>query len=62
MADQKKYKVKVIQHLVRGNKIAKSGDVLTADKFIDVEASVKGGYIELVEAKAEAPKKAKKTK
>ena len=49
---KKKYKVKVIQHLIKGNQIAKSGDVLTEDKFIDVQDSLKGGFIELVEVKA----------
>ena len=56
----KKYKVKVIQHMIKGNKIAKSGDVLTEDKFIDVKESLKGKYIELVEETKEAPKSTKK--
>lgn len=59
MAELKKYKVKVIQHLVKGNKIAKSGDVLTEDKFIDIKASLDGGYIEEVKAKAQAKTKSK---
>lgn len=54
MAKQKEYRVKVIQHLVKGNKIAKSGDVLTEDKFINVKSSLDGGYIEEVKAKAQA--------
>lgn len=57
---KKKYKVKVIQHLIKGNKIAKSGDVLTEDKFIDVKASLNGGYIEEVKEAKEAPKSTKK--
>lgn len=61
---KKEYKVKVIQHLIKGNKIAKSGDVLTEDKFIDFKASLDGGYIEEFQAKKtdeelKAKKKAK---
>ena len=56
----KKYKVKVIQHLIKGNKIAKSGDVLTEDKFINVKESLGGGYIEEVKAEAKAKAKASK--
>ena len=54
-----KYKVKVIQHLVKGNKIAKSGDVLTEDKFINVKDSLSGGYIEEVKEETKAKTKAK---
>ena len=57
----KKYKVKVIQHLVKGNKIAKSGDVLTEDKFINVKDSLSGGYIEEVKEETK-PKTKTKTK
>lgn len=57
--NKKEYRVKVIQHLIKGNKIAKSGDVLTEDKFIDVKASLDGGYIEEVKAEAKAKNKAK---
>jgi len=57
----KKYKVKVIQHLIKGNKIAKSGDVLSEDKFIDVKDSLDGGFIEEAKAKAKAKAEPKTT-
>lgn len=60
MAKLKEYRVKVIQHLIKGNKVAKSGDVLTEDKFINLKESLDGGYVELV--KAETPKTAETTK
>ena len=46
-----KFKIKVIQHLLKGNKIAKSGDIVDASEFIDLENSLKGGYCEEVDPK-----------
>jgi len=41
-----KYKIKVIQHLLKGNRIAKSGEVVDGSQFINLQASLDGGYIE----------------
>lgn len=46
----KEYRIKVIQHLLKGNQIAKSGEVVTADKFINLQDSIDGGYVEEVES------------
>ena len=44
----KKYKVIVIKVLLKNNELASSGDVVDGDKFIDLEQSLKGGYVEEV--------------
>ncbi len=55
-----KYKVKVIQHMIKGNKIAKSGDVVDETQLINPKHSIEGGYVELVEENTEAEKTTKK--
>ena len=59
-----KYKVKVIGHMIKGNKIAKSGDIVDESQLINKDHSVDGGYVELyidleVEAKVKAESEAK---
>lgn len=56
MSKAKKYRIKVIQHLLKNNKIAKSGDVVDGTAFINLQASLDGGYVEEVNGK-EASKK-----
>ena len=46
-----KYRIKVIQHLLKGNKIAKSGDVVDGSQFINLQASLDGKYVEEVKDK-----------
>ena len=46
-----KFKIKVIQHLLKSNEIAKSGDIVDGKEFIDLQASLKGGYCEEVDPK-----------
>ena len=46
-----KFKIKVIQHLLKGNKIAKSGDVVDGEEFVNLKDSLKGGYCEEVDPK-----------
>lgn len=55
MAD---YKIKVIQLLLKGNQIAESGDIVDGSKFINLQESLDGGYIELAKEKKEKEKKA----
>jgi hypothetical protein len=43
-----KYRIKVIQHLIKGNKIAKSGDVIDGSQFINLQESIDGKFVELV--------------
>lgn len=43
------YKILVIQHLLKGNNIAKSGDIVDGSKFINLQESLDGGFIELVD-------------
>lgn len=53
-----KYKVLVIQHLLKNNKIAKSGDIVDGKNLPNEKASLKGGYVELVkEVKKKEAKK-----
>mgnify|MGYP005990890711 CR=1 FL=1 len=55
-----KYKVLVIQHLLKNNKIAKSGDIVYGSQLPNEKSSLKGGYVELVKkpnSKAKADKK-----
>lgn len=40
------YKIKVIKHLLKGNKIAVSGDVVDGSQFINLQASLDGKYCE----------------
>lgn len=55
-----KYKVKdtVIVHMLKGNKMAKGGEVFDESQLINKEESLKGGFIELVkeEVKKVTPK------
>jgi hypothetical protein len=46
-----KYKIKVIQHLLKGNKTAKSGEIVDGSQFINLQASLDGNYIEEFEEK-----------
>lgn len=46
-----KYKIKVIQHLLKGNQIASSGDIVDESKFINLKASIDGGFVVLHEEK-----------
>lgn len=55
----KKYKVKVIKILLKNNKTAVSGDIVSGDKLINELEAVKGGYV--VEEKSE-PKESDKGK
>lgn len=57
MAEDKKYKIIVIQHPLKGNKIAKSGDIVKGSEFINLQDSIKGKFCE--EVKAETKKEAK---
>jgi len=50
-----KYKIKVIQHLLKGNKIGKSGEIIDGSQFINLQASLDGGYV--VEVKDEKTSK-----
>ncbi len=43
-----KYKIKCIAHSLKNNKIAKSGDIVDENAFVDLQESLKGGYCELV--------------
>lgn len=45
-----KYKIKVIKHLLKGNKFATSGEVVDESQFIDLQLSIKGGFCELFES------------
>lgn len=40
-----KYKVKVIGHMIKGNKIAKSGDIVDESQLINKDHSIDGGYV-----------------
>ncbi|WP_300440685.1 hypothetical protein [Christiangramia sp.] len=60
---QKKYKVKVIQILLKNNKLANSGEVVSESQLNgNAEELVKGGYIKPVDGKKSAKddKKAEK--
>lgn len=46
-----KFRIKVIQHLLKGNKIAKSGEIVDGKEFIDLQASLNGGYCEEADPK-----------
>lgn len=53
-----KYKIKVIQHLLKGNQIAKSGEVVDGSKFINLQESLNGKFIEEVKDKKDDSKDA----
>lgn len=40
-----KYKILVIQHLLKGNQIAKSEEIVDGSKFINLQDSINGGYV-----------------
>lgn len=42
---KKYYKVKVIQHLLKNNKMASSNDVVEGSRFPDLHRSIDGGFI-----------------
>ena len=44
-----KYKIKVFKHLLKNNKIAKKDDIVEGVKFVNLEESLKGGFIEKVD-------------
>ena len=44
-----KYKIKVFKHLLKNNKIAKQGDIVDGVKFVNLEDSLKGGFVEKVD-------------
>lgn len=54
MANKKQYKIIPIQHLLKGNKIAKAGDVVAGSQFINLQDSLDRGFCEEVKAKKEA--------
>jgi hypothetical protein len=39
-----KYKILVIKHLLIGNRMASSGDIVDESQFINLQTSVNGGY------------------
>jgi|TARA_R110000782_G_scaffold180865_1_gene271310 hypothetical protein len=43
-----KYKILVIQHLLKNNKIAKSNDIVDGALFINLQDSLNGKYVEEV--------------
>lgn len=47
----KLFKILVIQHLLKGNQIAKSGEEIDGSKFINLQESLDGGFIEEVSEK-----------
>lgn len=44
MASKKDYKIIPIQHLLKGNKIAKSGDIVKGSQFINLQDSLDRGF------------------
>jgi hypothetical protein len=60
MSKLRKFKVLVIQHLLKNNKTAKSGDIIDETKFINLEDSLKGNYV--VEVFEDNSEKADKSK
>lgn len=52
-----KYKIKVIQHCLKNNKIAVSGDIVDGSQLPDLDSSIKGGYVELVKGSKKADAK-----
>lgn len=54
-----KYKIKVIQHLLKNNQIAKSGEIVDASQLINPYESEQNGFVELV-AEEKDEKAAKK--
>lgn len=43
-----KYRIKVIQHLLKNNKIGKAGEEYGKGAFINLQASLDGGFVEKV--------------
>lgn len=66
MAKLRQFKVKVIQHLLKNNKLAQSGDIVDETKFINLQHSLDGKYVEEVfgddTAKADKSKDKSKSK
>ena len=44
-----KYKIKVIKHLLKNNTTAKSGEIVDGSQLINLQASLDGKFVELVE-------------
>jgi hypothetical protein len=63
MAIEKKYKITTFVHLMKNNKQAKSGDIVSASEFVDLARSLKGNFCKEVESEKkkseekESPKK-----
>lgn len=53
----KKYKILVIQHLLKNNELANSGEEVDGAKFINLQHSLDGGYCELVKEPEDKPLK-----
>ena len=47
-----KYKILVIQHLLKNNIIAKSGDIVDGTKFVNLQDSLDGKYCEAYDAES----------
>jgi len=45
-----KFKILVIQHLLKGNGIAKSGEIVDGSRFINLQESLDGKFVVEVEA------------
>ena len=59
MARLRRFKILVIQHLLKNNSLAKSGDVVDENKFINLQDSMRGGYVEEVLEDEAVDKKSK---
>lgn len=44
-----KYQIKVIKHMLKGNKFAVSGDIVDGSQFINLQLSIDGKYCEEVD-------------